>query len=378
MTKSLLYRLSYIIAMCCTMVSTLCSCEIFTKPDLKEPQPIWTASLSTGELIGSLMPIIVSDYGIISLGSRNKQPVLLMFNKQSGKMIWEWDNVLGGKNLLIKRLHSYRNFLTLHDATSSSGLDIEKGITLWSGYHSYSTDIWSTGFGQLYFFRKGENIIVKGDMSNGREEEINIGALSAGFIAPTLYIDAATKDTMLVTAGSQHTRDSTSIEFYFRTYLVLYNLSKHKLIYQLLQREGYGNDKTGNLAPTNVCALYDNKVYTAIGKSIQCNNIVDGSLVWRREFSSNFFFSRIVEADGKIIGNGDDEGVMYALDAKTGAIVWETKTSSASGDILAQNGVVYMIGLGDGKLHAIDIVSGKHIWKLTSPDYESSQTNSFF
>lgn len=69
---------------------------------------------------------------------------------------------------------------------------------------------------------------------------------------------------------------------------------------------------------------------------------------------------------------------MYALDAKTGAIVWETKTSSASGDILAQNGVVYMIGLGDGKLHAIDIVSGKHIWKLTSPDYESSQTNSFF
>jgi outer membrane protein assembly factor BamB len=36
------------------------------------------------------------------------------------------------------------------------------------------------------------------------------------------------------------------------------------------------------------------------------------------------------------------------------------------------NGVVYYSGGGDGHLHAVDVQTGKHIWRLDSPEKSSS------
>ena len=69
---------------------------------------------------------------------------------------------------------------------------------------------------------------------------------------------------------------------------------------------------------------------------------------------------------------------MYALNAETGDILWQEKTSSGSGDMLYMNGIIYIVGLGDGNLHALDAKTGKHIWKFRSPDDDPSKGNSSF
>jgi outer membrane protein assembly factor BamB len=196
------------------------------------------------------------------------------------------------------------------------------------------------------------------------------------FLPPSAYIDTETRDTMLVMGASGAEKDSTSA-YYYKAYLAQYNLTKRRIAYLLLQQEGYATGTTGTLAPNNIAVILNNQVYTAIGKSIQCNDLLSGRIIWRTKFSSNFYFSRIVQADNRIICNGDDDGIMYALDINDGKIIWETKTTTASGDMFVMNGVAYMVGLGDGRLHAIDIQSGKRIWWLVCPDKQTNGDSSF-
>jgi outer membrane protein assembly factor BamB len=37
------------------------------------------------------------------------------------------------------------------------------------------------------------------------------------------------------------------------------------------------------------------------------------------------------------------------------------------------NGVVYFTGGGDGLLHAVEIETGKHLWRLQSPDLKHNR-----
>lgn len=68
---------------------------------------------------------------------------------------------------------------------------------------------------------------------------------------------------------------------------------------------------------------------------------------------------------------------MYALDPTLGSIIWQSKTTtSASSLLFYMNGIVYMTGLGDGRLYAIDVKTGKFIWKHSCP-YENGKPSSF-
>ena len=372
---------AHLFLLCCAVLF-LSACQIIIYPAQRESAEesipyIWKAPLSTGEEISGLFPVVLSQYGVISNGSKNGMATLKMMYKSTGALLWEWQRTLGkgDRHFLLDRVYVYQNAMILHETSITEGIDIVNGSPLWGRNHNYPTNSTISGMKSFYFFGTDKDRLVVGDCFTGIEFIINAGNNQLSAKPPITYTHPQTQDTMLIWGSSSAVRDTSTVEFYFKTYLTLYNWTKKELVYQLLQREGYGNDKTGNLAPTNVLVVYNNRVYMAVGKSIQCNDILTGRLIWRREFTSNFYFSRIIEADGKIIGNGDDEGIMYALDPNTGMILWEIKTTTASGDIFAMNGIVYMVGLGDGRLHAIDIQTGKRLWRLRLPNNEDFSGN---
>ena len=60
---------------------------------------------------------------------------------------------------------------------------------------------------------------------------------------------------------------------------------------------------------------------------------------------------------------------MYSLDARTGAIQWQTDTSTSFVNVdsspTVANGVVYA-GTGDGKVFASDAATGANLWETTT------------
>ncbi|MBL7992102.1 MAG: PQQ-binding-like beta-propeller repeat protein [Candidatus Kapabacteria bacterium] len=342
------------------------------QPDIINSQsPIWSATLTTGELLPGLCPSILYGNGIICLGSRANKSILRMFDKTSGRMIWEWDEAVGVFSV-VKRVYAFQNVLVINNGPYIYGIDMNIGKTLWQWRNPNSASPEVRGIGEKYFIGDDNSLIV-GDVFTGEHNSMPFGDKPSLFRSPIWYQSRETSDTLLLCGGRTY-QNATD---YFKTYLTSYNWSKKQTIYQLLQVEGSSSPELGFPGPGQ-SVISGNKVCIDIGRSIQCNDIVTGKLIWRRKFLGSFIFSSILAADNTIFGNCDDEGIMFALNAETGDIIWQEKTSSGSGDMLYMNGVIYIIGLGDGKLHALDAKTGKHLWKFHSPDNESSNNNSSF
>ncbi|HEX9650870.1 MAG TPA: PQQ-binding-like beta-propeller repeat protein, partial [Cyclobacteriaceae bacterium] len=56
------------------------------------------------------------------------------------------------------------------------------------------------------------------------------------------------------------------------------------------------------------------------------------------------------------------------FNAWSGNLLWEEKSAGRPSELKILNGIVYFTTGGDGRLHALDIQTGKHIWKLKCPD----------
>lgn len=111
------------------------------------------------------------------------------------------------------------------------------------------------------------------------------------------------------------------------------------------------------------------RCYSLVFKSIICTDIKDGRVIWYRDFPGSFLFSRFIIVDGTLYANCEDT-YLYAVDAETGALKWRTKSSGSSSELFYMDGVLYYVGGGDGKLHAVDASTGQHIFKINPPEGE--------
>lgn len=89
--------------------------------------------------------------------------------------------------------------------------------------------------------------------------------------------------------------------------------------------------------------------------------------MWENSFNGNFLFSGFLIADNILVANCED-GYIYGLNPETGNQLWKEKSSGTSTRMHYQKGVVYYAGGGDRLLHAVEVQTGKHLWKLQSPD----------
>ena len=122
-------------------------------------------------------------------------------------------------------------------------------------------------------------------------------------------------------------------------------------------------------------AIYKNRVFIGASDGIfRCLDLQTGRVIWTFDKVNNFVSTKPTIADGKVIfgswGNG-----FYALEVNTGTLIWEWNnghanrmfSAAACYPVVANNRV--FIVAPDRYMTALDLVSGKVIWREKKDDY---------
>jgi outer membrane protein assembly factor BamB len=325
---------------------------------------LWKSSISSS-LIYDIFPKFVYKNAIISQGMKNRKSAIIAFDKQTGKELWTWSDLIDGHEIRTEEIHQYQNILVWRYAGRVYGINLDNGITLWkeSATHQpgwgYGNAI--AGLGERFLFHSGDKEYFSGHTKYGNLRQYptlptppKTGHYSAAMflnVPPQFLIDGALHDTIAILPFA----NLAEIGF------TMFNLTQNREIYT----SRIPGDTSGVFFLPPI--LHQDKIFFAAGAFIHAYDFKTGKLLWKERFPSLFSGSGIIYYDGMIIGNCEDT-FMYALDAKTGKQLWATKTSGTSSRLFEMNGVIYFTGGGDGLLHAIDAKTGKHIWKKESPD----------
>jgi outer membrane protein assembly factor BamB len=206
-----------------------------------------------------------------------------------------------------------------------------------------------------------EQVMVKVDLQTGNlTSEVIRANYSGDYINPSNYIGGITNITKLPNSNSLYaiTYFEHSPIWVQNSYLGLYDKSTDQWIYER-KLMAPPTVNTGAYEPK----IYNGKLYAWVGKNIVCHDLETGEQLWIRSFPQDFLFSGFIIVEDKIIANNEDT-FTYCLDPNNGNIIWKTETSGTSGRMSYLNGIVYFVGGSSGKLHAIDINTGKHVWKI--------------
>ena len=310
---------------------------------------------------------------------------LTMINPNNGKIVWEWnDSYLPFSNqIIIFEKYQHNNLLTYQTGDRSYCINLDNGTTQWKFRRTSSFDV------RLYPSYDGNFFNLLPFIDKGHEEqtatkvEINTGNLTNEVIRANYsgnYINTAVNliggITNIVKLENNDTIYAVTYaeplpNWEINSFLGLYNSETKQWIYER---------KLMTPPTVNSSAyepkVYNNKLYAWVGKNIVCHNLATGEQIWRKPFPQDFLFSGFIIEDDKIIANNEDT-YTYCLNPENGNIIWKTESSGTSGRMSYLNGIVYFVGGSTGKLHAIDVSTGDHVWKISAGNLGESSTNNF-
>lgn len=138
--------------------------------------------------------------------------------------------------------------------------------------------------------------------------------------------------------------------------------------------EGDTNRKIGVLPSSPAFSKSQNKLYAAIGNTINAVDTVTGILLWSYKpdnISGSFEASPAVDDEDNVyIGTkANEKSTLYAIAADGSGLLWK---NHIGGDLycsptLGDNGILYIgseYTSNTGTFHAIDLKTGKYIWNI--------------
>jgi len=314
---------------------------------------------------------------------------LTMINPNNGESIWKWnDNYLPYSNQInIFEYYQNSNLLTYQTSNKSYCINLINGTTKWKFERDKPFLVHLSGLNANYFtfgqstnqFQQySERVAFKGNLETGELNEFIIPNFTINNIAPGNRIGDVTRVEPYMYNGVQHLvvtwqepQNVNSINDW-QTYLGLYNYETNEWVYEKKEM----NEPNINgvvLAPP---VIYQGEFYANIGHQLVCHDIVTGEQIWIRDFPQDFMFSGFIIEDDKIIANNEDT-FTYCLNPENGNIIWKTESSGTSGRMSYLNGIVYFVGGSSGKLHAIDVSTGEHVWKIDASNLGEPSGNNF-
>jgi outer membrane protein assembly factor BamB len=330
------------------------------------------------------MPRTTYKNNVLCLGEQQGRSVVFLKDAKTGQTIWSWKDVFPSRNSQIlsigASIHVFENNLIIKDAGNTYHIDLETGKTLWKTQTLHNdgfSGLGTTGIGNLYFFPGTSGYLATlsvGDSKLQKESifySVSPRTLDENVNAPlvTAFVDKSSQNTLIIIPYTRLNNTTNLVSWHY----VVYNFTKKIEDLSITLKLDTIKNRFGGFYGTPI--IYNNRVFFAVGSSILCCDLASGTQLWRKDFPADFLFSGITLAEDKIIGNCENE-IMYALNPESGDILWQEPSSGTSSTPFFMNGVIYLAGGGDGIFHAIDATTGKHIWRIASP--ENSGNGRFF
>ena len=348
----------------------------------------WKKSLHLDGIVSNSRfkaPIYYKDNIAIPTTNGSNNRLMTLINPNNGDFIWSWDDRYQSEteDISIKFPYQHNNLLTYQKGDRSYCINLDTGTTEWKFRRDSSFDVrlypsYDGNFFNLSSFVNnegyGEQIITKVQINTGNlTTEVIRANYSGDYINSSNFIGGVTNVTKLPNSSNLYaiTYAESSPNWVANSYLGLYNAITRQWVYERKL-----------MAPPTVNSsayepkIYNNKLYAWVGKNIVCHNLDTGEQIWRKPFPQDFLFSGFIIEDDKIIANNEDT-FTYCLNPENGTIIWKTESSGTSGRMSYLNGIVYFVGGSSGKLHAIDISTGEHVWKINASNLGESSTSNF-
>ncbi|MEY4903033.1 MAG: hypothetical protein RLZZ292_848 [Bacteroidota bacterium] len=348
------------------------------------PKLLWTQPLDGGKMNTTFAPIIYKDKVIYSrdvrTGEYTSKSRLRFLDKNTGNLRSEWNDLLSDIDRLSYNGIKYvnNNLLIFSNNASVSVVDMDKESTQFKTNNAQWCGVKDmVGLNEIVYHTESEcdsviekEFIVEYNIATQKQRVVysttpkdeNVRSMKT----PKSYINKV-GDTVLV-FNVNYYKSSPSASNDGR--LIAYNVTQKKEEYnEQLAVDSYAGFPALPL-------LYNGKVYMPFGKSIFCHDQFTGKQLWRKFFTHVFLSSDPIIVEGKLYAACENER-LYCLNLDTGDIIWETDGAGTPSDIVYMNGVIYFVGGGDGKLHAVDAVTGSHIWRFASPDLIKNE-NAYF
>ena len=343
-----------------------------------KPEVVWQEPIGVTDTHSYLSsgPIIIDDK--VVLGPNKPGMEVLQFrDKTNGVLLFEWEDWARPSFFtFIQPKRILNNNIFASSQTQAYLIDSNNGKTIWHSIVSYG-DV--------------ESNVVWDDAYHGTKEKSNLYH-DYSFLT-RINADSGKRDTIFtiekvnsyetsiqpVTGWINKNQDSLLI-FLVRSLdfggtldeqldAYAYNMTADSIEWKLIDFDPEGSSKTG--PPL----IEDDLVYFAGERIFYCLNAKDGSTVWTRRFeddtqygTEHLFSASFIKVDDKLILSPSNRNT-YCLDAFTGEQIWK-KTDSASSpqNMIHHKGIVYCASRGRGKLFAIDIETGEHLWAEDSPN----------
>ena len=356
----------------------------------------WDRSISNNGQLAEIVnkTQIVYDQRNILVGmNKDGKSMLGSLNNDTGTLNWVWDGMVASINnptfvdqLSIgeEKYHVYDNKLVFIWGANTYCVNLSTGKTQWLNQLQISRFPRCSGYNGLYFYGsptknylEGESLWA-GSMSGGVSDEFIVypaydfldadkSSPYQGGISEILPFEQGGNLLLAVLFG-----DPGKTNNRFPTNMGLYNLSQRKWVYERTPLNGsYPNSNV------SWAKLYNGKVYHTSTRSMLCHDVMTGKEIWSANFDQGFASSGFTIQEGKIFANNGDR-YTYCLNPETGRQIWKEESSGSASPISYLNGVLYFMGGGDGRLHAIDANTGKHLWRLRSPDVDKNSGAFFY
>lgn len=106
----------------------------------------------------------------------------------------------------------------------------------------------------------------------------------------------------------------------------------------------------------------------ALGKTLHCINLENGTELWQKSFPSNISNPALISGNHLYQGTTGSDPHFYCLDLTDGHIVWKTETGSIRGSAVEKNGVVYLSS--QKEFLALSGDTGEILWRSAPDQYE--------
>jgi outer membrane protein assembly factor BamB len=345
-------------------------------PDKDSYEPIWEYNFDIG-YFSTIDPIIHNDKVIFSGLDEKKNDfsansTLEAFSKDNGELIWKWDETV--KNSYDQFNYLAQNYVYNHVLYISTGVD-------------YAIDL-NEGKTRHYLNESG----IGGQHFNGVDNMIFASSPSQD---DTKVIMKCTDINSFSWSDLQSFNNNDSIKHYMRYVIndkqnddiiimpllvgrrdfsigvmkfIKYDLGKNTILSEDTLNLDYSRNRFIDFPPEQ----NEDNVYLSLNGMVACIDKETFEVLWQKNLNGNSSRSGIMYADDKLFVN--TEFVLYALDAKTGGIMWQIE-SRAGSRMQAHKGVVYY--RSGSVLRGVDMTTGEILLEIEAPS-RASDNGAYF